>query len=360
VRSKLEGDIQRRIINSMNVHTIGIDLGKTVFHLVGLDQPGNVVVKRRPSRSQLLRQLANTPTCLIGMEACCGAHHLIPPQFVRPFVKANKNDYKDAEAIAEAVQRPTMRFVPIKTQDQLDLQALHRVRDRLVSRRTAVINQIRAFLLERGITFRRGRKYLQQRMPLILEDAEQNLSPLLRQLLDQLWQEWKVLASQIEAISGQIERIAQQDAVCQRLQQIPGVGPLVATATVAAIGNGSAFVRGRDFAAWLGLVPRQHSTGGKAKLLGISKRGNPYLRRLFIHGARSIFTQAHRDRLALNAWMNELEHRMHRNCAIVAVANKLARIAWAVLAKGANYHWPGTDPWEPREALDVPYGAGTQ
>ena len=347
----------------MKVHTIGIDLGKTVFHLVGLDQPGNVVVKRRPSRSQLLRQLANTPTCLIGMEACCGAHHLgaalvaqghevrlIPPQFVRPFVKSNKNDYRDAEAIAEAVQRPTMRFVPIKTQDQLDLQALHRVRDRLVSRRTAVINQIRAFLLERGITFRRGRKYLQQRMPLILEDAEQNLSPLLGQLLDQLWQEWKVLASQIEAISGQIERIAEQDAVCQRLQQIPGVGPLVATATVAAIGNGSAFVKGRDFAAWLGLVPRQHSTGGKAKLLGISKRGNPYLRRLFIHGARSIFRQAHRDRLALDAWMNQLEHRMHRNVAIVAVANKLARIAWAVLAKGANYNWPGADPFEPGEA----------
>jgi transposase len=237
----------------MNVHTVGIDLGKTVFHVVGLDQPGNVVVKKRPSRSQLLRQLANTPPCLIGMEACCGAHHLgtavaaqghqvrlIPRQFVRPFVKSNKNDYKDAEAIAEAVQRPTTRFVPLKTQDQLDLQAQHRVRDRLVSRRTAVINQIRAFLLERGITFRRGRKYLQQRMPLILEDAELNLTPLLRQLLDQLWQEWKALASQIETTSRQVERIADEDAACQRLQQIPGVGPLVATAMVAAVGNGSA------------------------------------------------------------------------------------------------------------------------
>lgn len=337
----------------MKVRTIGIDLGKAVFHVVGLDQPGNVVLKRRPSRSQLLRQLANTPACLIGMEACCGAHHLgtaliaqghevrlIPPQFVRPFVKSNKNDYKDAEAIAEAVQRPTMRFVPIKTQDQLDLQALHRVRDRLVSRRTAVVNQIRAFLLERGITFRRGRKYLQLRMPLILEDAELNLSPLLRQMLDQLWQEWKALSSQIEATSQQIERIAEQDAVCQRLQQIPGVGPLIATAMVAAVGNGSAFVKGRDFAAWLGLVPRQHSTGGKAKLLGISKRGNPYLRRLFVHGARSILTTPHRDKLALDAWMQQLEQRMHRNVAVVAVANKLARIAWAVLAKGANYHWP--------------------
>jgi transposase len=269
---------------------------------------------------------------------------LIPPQFVRPFVKSNKNDYKDAEAIAEAVQRPTMRFVPIKTPDQLDLQALHRVRDRLVSRRTAVVNQIRAFLLERGITFRRGRKYLQQRMPLILEDAELPLSPLLRSLLDQLWQEWKVLASQIEATSGQIERIAEEDAACQRLQQIPGVGPLVATAMVAAIGNGSAFVKGREFATWLGLVPRQHSTGGKAKLLGISKRGNPYLRRLFIHGARAVLTRAKPDKLAFGGWMNQLEHRMHRNVAVVAVANKLARIAWAVLAKGETYHWPPAFP----------------
>ena len=265
---------------------------------------------------------------------------LIPPQFVRPFVKSNKNDYKDAEAIAEAVQRPTMRFVAIKTQDQLDLQALHRVRDRLVSRRTGVINQIRAFLLERGITFRRGRKYLQQRMPLILEDAELQLSPRLRQLLDHLWQEWKTLESQIEATSREIEKIAEEDAACQRLQHIPGVGPLVATAMVAAIGNGSAFVKGRDFAAWLGLVPRQHSTGGKAKLLGISKRGNPYLRRLFIHGARAVLTRAKRDELAFGSWMKRLEHRMHRNVAIVAVANKLARIAWAVLAKGETYHWP--------------------
>jgi transposase len=337
----------------MDVHTIGIDLGKSVFHVVGLDSPGNVVLKRRPSRTQLLEQLANTPACLIGMEACCGAHHLgtalaaqghqvrlIPAQFVRPFVKSNKNDYKDAEAIAEAVQRPTMRFVPLKTQDQLDLQALHRVRDRLVSRRTAVINQIRAFLLERGITFRRGRKHLQQLMPSLLENAELRVSPLLRPLLEQLWQEWKALAEQIESTSQRIETTAQQDAASQRLQQIPGVGPLTATAMVAAVGNGAAFVRGRDFAAWLGLVPRQHSTGGKATLLGISKRGNPYLRRLFLHGARAVLTQAKRDQLSFRAWMDKLEDRMHRNVAVVAVANKLARIAWAVLSKGVDYRWP--------------------
>lgn len=346
----------------MKVCTIGIDLGKTVFHLVGLDEPGNVVVRNRLSRGQLLRQTANTPPCRIAMEACCGSHflgaamraqghdvRLIPPQFVRPFVKSNKNDYRDAEAIAEAVQRPTMRLVPIKTEDQLDLQSLHRVRDRLVSRRTGVVNQIRAFLLERGITFRQGRSYLQKLMPAILEDAELNLSPLMRQLLDELWREWKSLEDQIEAMSQRIERIADQDAACQRLQQIPGVGPLVATATVAAIGNGSAFVRGRDFAAWLGLVPRQHSTGGKAKLLGISKRGNPYLRRLFLHGARAVLAQANRDKLTFGAWMSQLEQRVHRNVASVAVANKLARIAWAVLAKGETYHWPSASSTTERD-----------
>jgi len=350
----------------MKVSTVGIDLGKTSFHVVGLDQPGKVVLKRRPSWSQLLRQFANAPTCLIGMEACCGAHHLgaalaaqghqvrlIPPQFVRPFVKSNKNDYNDAEAIAEAVQRPTMRFVPLKSQEQLDLQALHRVRDRLVSRRTAVINQMRAFLLERGLTFRRGRNHLEQQIPFLLEDAEINLSPRLRQLLDELWRECKALTSQIETASQQIERIASEDVDCQRLQEIPGVGPLTATALVAAIGNGSAFCKGRDLAAWLGLVPRQHSTGGKAKLLGISKRGNPYLRRLFIHGARAVLTQGKRERLSFGSWIGELEQRMHRNVAVVAVANKLARIAWAVLATGAPYRWPAERSSEkagPREA----------
>ena len=241
----------------MKVQTIGIDLGKTVFHVVGLDGPGNVVVKKRLSQTQLVRYAANLPSCLVGVEACCGAHHLgaalagqghqlrlIPAQFVRAFVKSNKNDYKDAEAIAEAVQRPTMRFVPIKTKDQLDLQSLHRVRDRLVSHRTRRVNQIRAFLLERGITFPRGRVYLRQPMPLILEDADLDLPPLVRPLLAQLWQEWKVVEEQIEAMNCGMARIADQDAACQRLQQIPGVGPLVATAVVAAVGNGSAFAKG--------------------------------------------------------------------------------------------------------------------
>lgn len=335
----------------MEMQVVGIDLGKSVFHLVGMDQHGKVVVRKRLSRSQILVYTAKIPTCLIGMEACCGAHfigaalaaqghdvRLIPAQFVKPFLKSNKNDYLDAEAIAEAVQRPSMRFVPIKTDDQLDLQALHRVRDRLVSRRTSVINQLRAFLLERGITFRQGRSYLRKQIPELLEDKEQRLSPRMRRLVDRLWQEWKTLEDQIEALSGEIEEIASHDAACQRLRDIPGVGPLVATALVAAVGSGAAFTKGRDFAAWLGLVPRQHSTGGKAWLLGISKRGNAYLRRLFIHGARSIVMSLNRDNHAIGKWMSQLEARTHHNVLVVAVANKLARIAWAVLAKGEMYH----------------------
>lgn len=335
----------------MEMRVVGIDLGKSVFHLVGMDQHGKVVARRQLSRSQLMVYTAKIPSCLIGMEACCGAHfigaalaaqghdvRLIPAQFVKPFLKSNKNDYLDAEAIAEAVQRPSMRFVPIKTDDQLDLQALHRVRDRLVSRRTSVINQLRAFLLERGITFRQGRSYLRKQIPDLLEDGEQRLSPCMRRLLDHLWQEWKALEEQVEALSREIDEIASQDAVCQRLRDIPGVGPLVATALVAAVGNGAAFTKGRDFAAWLGLVPRQHSTGGKAWLLGISKRGNTYLRRLFIHGARSIVMSLNRDNHAIGKWMSQLEARTHRNVLVVAVANKLARIAWAVLAKGEMYH----------------------
>ena len=262
---------------------------------------------------------------------------LIPAQFVKPFLKSNKNDFLDAEAIAEAVPRQNMRFVPIKTDDQLDLQALHRVRDRLVHRRTALINQIRGFLLERGIIFAKGPANLRKQMPAILEDAEQNLTPRMRSLLDHLWQEWKALNSDVERVSEEIDAIASQDAACQRLRGIPGVGPLVATATVAAIGNGAAFRKGREFAAWLGLIPRQHSTGGKARLLGISKRGSVYLRRLFIHGARAMLLRVKYDTGRLGQWAHQLELRAPRNKVIVAVANKLARIAWAVLSTGNDY-----------------------
>jgi len=334
----------------MHIASVGIDLGKTTFHLVALDDHGKVVIKRKFSRKQLVIFTANLAPTLIGIEACSGAHflgatlrgqghdvRLIPAQFVKPFVKSNKNDYLDAEAIAEAVARKNMRFVPIKTDEQLDLQALHRVRDRLVHRRTAVINQIRGFLLERGITFAKGPAKLRNQMSAILEDAEQSLSTRMRNLIARLWQEWKQLETDVENASEEIDRIASQDAACQRLRQIPGVGPLVSTAMVAAVGNGAAFRKGRDFAAWLGLVPRQHSTGGKTILLGISKRGSIYLRRMFIHGARAVLLRVKYDTGRFGQWVHELAGRAPRNKVIVAIANKLARIAWAVLARGEDY-----------------------
>jgi transposase len=334
----------------MQIASVGIDLGKTTFHFVALDAHGKIIAKLKFSRKQLLVYTANLPSSLIGIEACSGAHfigaalrdqghdvRLIPAQFVKPFLKSNKNDFLDAEAIAEAVTRQNMRFVPIKTDDQLDLQALHRVRDRLVHRRTALINQIRGFLLERGIAFAKGPAKLRQQMPRLIEDAEQNLTPRMRSLLEHLWHEWKSLNEEVERVSDEIGVIATEDAACQRLRQIPGVGPLVATATVAAIGNGAAFRKGREFAAWLGLIPRQHSTGGKPRLLGISKRGSIYLRRMFIHGARAMLLRVKYDTGRLGQWAHELEKRVPRNKAVVAVANKLARIVWAVLSSGNEY-----------------------
>jgi transposase len=244
----------------VEIASVGIDLGKNTFHMVALDAKGKVLLRKKFSRTQLLAYTANLQRSLIGMEACAGAHfigaalrdqghnvRLIPGQFVKPFVKTNKNDFVDAEAIAEAVARENMRFVPIKTDDQLDLQALHRVRDRLVQRRTALTNQIRGFMLERGIACTRGRISLRNEMPSILEDATRNLTPMLRNLLEQLWQEWKQLQTDIERISDEIARISEEDTACKRLRQIPGVGPLVATAMVAAIGNGAAFHKGGSF-----------------------------------------------------------------------------------------------------------------
>lgn len=338
----------------MNIASIGIDLGKTTFHLVALGERNKILLRRKFSRSQLLAYTANLPASLIGLEACAGAHfmgaalreqghqvRLIPAQFVKPYRKSNKNDFIDAEAIAEAVTKQNMRFVQIKTQEQLDWQAMHRVRDRLVQRRTALINEIRGFLLERGLTFAARPIYLRKNLPTVIEDAEQNLSPHLRWLLDRLWQEWKQTETEVEAITDEIERISNEDARCRQLRQIPGFGPLVSTATVAAIGNGSAFRRGRDFAAWVGVVPRQYSTGGKQKLYGISKRGNIYLRRMLIHGARAVLFRVKYDTGGFGQWVHRLAQRAPSNKVVVAIANKLARIAWAVLSSGQDYrHQP--------------------
>jgi transposase len=334
----------------MEIRSVGIDLGKTTFHLVALGTSGKVLVKKKFTQKQLLAFTANMQTSLIGLEACAGAHflgralrqqghdvRLIAAQFVKPFVKSNKNDFVDAEAIAEAVERKNMRFVPIKTDDQLDLQAMHRIRDRLVARRTAVINQIRAFLQERGMVFAQKPAKLKAAMADVLENAENALTPMMRNLIGILWDEWKTVEEQIDELTDRLEQIAASDPSCCRIRQIPGIGPIVATAIVAAIGNGAAFRKGRDFAAWLGLVPRQYSTGGKAKLLGISKRGNNYLRKVLIHGARAAAMRIKRDRFPIGAWMNALEARAPRNVLVVAMANKLARIAWAVLSTGEDY-----------------------
>jgi transposase len=243
-------------------------------------------------------------------------------------VKSNKNDFIDAEAIAEAVDRRNMRFVPIKTDDQLDLQALHRVRDRLMGRRTALTNQIRSFLLERGMVFAKSLILLREAIPEVLENADEDLTPGMRNLVAMLWGEWKDLELQIVEMNDEVERIASSDAARIRLRQIPGIGPLVATAIVASIGNGAAFKKGREFAAWMGLLPRQYSTGGKAKLYGISKRGNCYLRKILVHGARAVVLRCKREKIAIGAWITSLEARAPRNVLIVATANKLARIAW--------------------------------
>lgn len=291
----------------MHIASIGIDLGKTTFHLVALGGRSKILLRKKFSRAQLLAYTANLPSSLVGLEACSGSHflgarlreqghdvRLIPAQFIKPYRKSNKNDFIDAEAIAEAVTKENMRFVPIKSEEQLDVQAMHRVRDRLVQRRTSLINEIRGFLLERGMTFAVRPTQLRKKLPDVIEDAEQNLSSRLRWLLQRLWLEWKQVDHDIQVITEEIERISEENALCRRLRQIPGFGPLVSSATVAAIGNGAAFRRGRDFAAWLGVVPKQYSTGGKQKLLGISKR--QHLSATHAHPRRSCRTVSHQVR----------------------------------------------------------------
>lgn len=256
------------------VATVGIDIGKNSFHVVGLSDRGEIVLRQKWSRSQVEVRLANMPPCLIGMEACVGAHHLsrrlkacghearlMPAKYVRPYSKGQKNDFRDAEAIAEAVQRPTMKFVATKTVEQLDLQALHRVRERLVSQRTGIINQIRAFLLERGIAVRQGQRFLRTELPDILAAPNDVLSPQMVRLIEGLVADWRHLDERIDQLSSEIHSMARDDRNCERLMSVPGIGPIISSAMVAAIGGGEAFNKGRDFGAWLGLVPRQMSTG---------------------------------------------------------------------------------------------------
>ena len=333
------------------IAVIGIDIGKNSFHVVGHDARGAIVLRQKWSRGQVEARLANIPPCLIGMEACAGAHHLgrqlqalghdvrlLPAQYVKPFLKGHKNDYRDAEAIAEAVQRPTMSFVAIKTSEQMDLLALHRVRSRLVSQRTGVTNQIRGFLLERGITVRQGLAPLRQALPGILASSADMLSPRMVRLIADLMEDWHRLDERIAGVSAEIEALAAQDEPCQRLMSVPGVGPIISSAVVAAIGTGTGFKQGRDFGAWLGLVPKQESTGDRTILGKISKRGNKYLRTLFVQAAHVVLVRRpHGARLGLWSWIETAGRRLHRNMLVIALAHKLARIAWAVLARGHAY-----------------------
>jgi transposase len=330
------------------VATIGIDIGKNTFHLVGFDRNGAIALRQKLSRRQVEARLANMPPCLIGMEACVGAHHLsrqlkahghdarlMPARYVRPYSKGQKNDFRDAEAITEAVLRPTMKFVAIKTVDQLDLQALHRVRERLVCQRTSVINQIRAFMLERGIAV--GLRALRIEMPIILAMTDK-LSPRMIHMIEALCTDWRHLDGRIETVSDEIKTLSEQDDGAKRLMTVPGIGPIISTATVAAIGSGDVFSKGRDFGAWLGLVPRQMSTGGRTILGPISKRGNRYLRMLFVQAARAVLLRPQSwEKHGLKSWIEAAARRLNRFKLAIALANKIARIAWGVLHGGRNF-----------------------
>ncbi len=334
----------------MKITMIGLDIAKSSFHLFAVNCAGHFVRKKQLKRRQVLVFMANIDPCLIAMEACGGANYwarqftaqghevkLIAPQYVKPFTKGNKNDYNDAEAIVEAAQRPTMRFVPIKLVEQQDIQNFHRQRERIKKERTALVNQIRGLLAEYGIVINKGVAAVRRDLPLIPEDAEIGLTVLSRELFAELLEELRGIDQRFVRCEQRLKATSREIDVCQRLDEVLGVGPIIASATYAAAGDGKDFVNGRHFSAWLGLVPRQHSTGGKPVLLGISKRGNTYLRTLFIHGARSVLqaSTGKTDRFSL--WANALVARRGHNKACVAVANKLARIAWVIMAKGERY-----------------------
>ncbi len=334
----------------MNIKRIGIDLAKQVFQLHGVDHQGKPVLRKQLRRNQMLSYFAKLSPCLIGIEACSSSHYwarelqklghtvkLMAPQFVKPYVKGNKNDANDAEAICEAVARPNMRFVAIKTIEQQDIQAVHRIRSGLVQQRTAKVNQIRGLLAEYGIIVERRVEKLRKALPLLLENAENGLSFDFRALLKSLQQDLTALDDRASEMDKKIQQLASSNSAAKRLQQIPGIGPITATALVCAIGDGTQFKRGRDLAAWLGLTPRQHSSGGKDCLLGISKRGDTYLRTLLIHGARAVLKVADKKDDPRSRWIQSLCSRRNKNIAAVALANKNARIVWALLTKETDF-----------------------
>ncbi|MGH8529562.1 MAG: IS110 family transposase [Nevskiales bacterium] len=336
----------------MKLIRVEVDLAKNVFQVHGVDRHEKTVWRRRLTRENWVRVLRETlePGCAIGMESCGGAHHwarqlqglgfkvkLIPPQFVKPYVKSNKNDANDAEAICEALGRPSMRFAAVKSVEQQDIQAVHRIRAELVKQRTAKANQIRGLVAEYGLVAPKEIGHLRRALPIWLEDPENGLSDRFRRLLDGLWGDLRGLDDRMVELDREIALIAQSDPVAKRLQQLRGVGPIIATALVAAVGNAEQFANGRQMSAAFGLTPRQHSSGGKERLLGISKRGDAYLRSLLIHGARSVIRTARDKDDRLSQWVTRLAARSHPNVAAAALANKTTRMAWAMLRNGTDY-----------------------
>ena len=333
----------------MEITTVGIDLAKSVFQVHGIDERGKAVLKKQLKRAQMAPFFVNLPPSLIGMEACGSAHHwarklqamghtvrLMAPQFVKPYVKTNKNDAADAEAICEAVGRPNMRFVPIKNVEQQAVLALHRVRQGFVKARTAQGNQIRGLLAEFGIIIPQGISNIAERVPDLIEDASNELPGAFRVLVQRLLDHLKVLDRQVDELEGQIQVWHRNSELSTKVAEVPGIGPISASALIASIGEAKNFSSGRQLAAWLGLVPKQHSTGGKSNLLSISKRGDTYLRTLLIHGARSVIYHAARKSEA-SSWVSAIVARRNKNVAAVALANKNARIVWALLACDRRY-----------------------
>ena len=334
----------------MKITTIGLDIAKSVFHFVGVNKAGKLVRKKMIKRNDLIRFFTQIEPCLIVMEACGGANYwarefqkvghevkLIAPQYVVPYRPGNKNDYNDALAIAEAAQRPNMRFVQPKPVEQQDVQMLHRMRERLIKQSTALVNQVRGMLAEYGIVIAKSKASFRSRLPDILENADNELTVKGRGVFYQLYEEFTGIERRLKSCDTQVLQETKNNPVCKRLETVPGIGPVTATAFYAAVGEGKGFNNGRHFSAWCGLVPKQHSSGGKDNLLGISKRGNAYLRTLFIHGARAVLRHSNGKTDRFSRWAIALADRRGFNRACVAVANKLARIAWVIAAREEEY-----------------------
>ena len=330
--------------------TIGIDIAKNIFHMVFINASGKVLKRAKRKRKELLSFIANTESSLIVMEACGSTYYwarefkklghevkAIAPQYVVPFRKGNKNDYNDALAIAEASQRDSMRFVPIKNEQQQALQVLHRVREQRIKSRTALGNQIRGLLAEFGVALPKGMTKLMSELPFVLEDAENGLPDSVRFVLLDLLEELEHLKGKVKEIDARIQQSSEQSSLCKRLMTMPGIGPIVSTILYASINDGSQFQNGRHFSAWLGIVPRQYTTGDNPNLKGISKRGNGYLRMQLINGARSVMNRVENKKDKVSLWCQELKGRLPFNKAVVALANKMARMAWAMLRHNEDY-----------------------